>query len=102
MTLFQDNPVYTYSYQVSDDDQQTYIAKTENRDGDEVTGEYSYVDALGQLVAVTYTAGAMGYTETREITPNFVEIRARPAPAPAAVSRDELYKNRFSRKTNSQ
>ena len=86
MTLLQDNPVYTYSYQVSDDDQQTYIAKTENRDGDEVTGEYSYVDALGQLVAVTYTAGPMGYTETREITPNFVEIRARPAPAPAAAA----------------
>ena len=85
--MFQPNPVYTYSYQVSDDDQQTYMAKTENRDGDDVTGEYSYVDALGQLVTVTYTAGAMGYSETREVTPNFVEIRSRPAPvAPAAVA----------------
>ena len=48
------------------------MAKTENRDGDDVTGEYSYVDALGQLVTVTYTAGAMGYSETREVTPNFL------------------------------
>ena len=73
--------MYTYSYQVSDDPEQTYIQKTESRDGDDVTGSYQYVDALGQLVKVTYQAGVMGYTEEREVTPNFVTIRARPAAA---------------------
>jgi hypothetical protein len=76
--LFQPNPVYSYSYQVADDDQQTYMAKTEERDGDQVTGEYSYVDANGDLVTVKYEAGIMGYTETRSVTKNFVTIRARP------------------------
>jgi len=85
---FNDNPQYTYSYQVAADDEQTYIAHTESRDGADVTGEYSYVDPLGNLIKVTYTAGAMGYTETREVVPNFVQIRSRPVnpePAPAPV-----------------
>ena len=63
-------PTYSYQYQVADDSKQTYITHDENRDGDVVTGEYSYVDPLGQLVTVTYSAGAEGYTETREVTPN--------------------------------
>ena len=94
------------------DDEQTYIAHTESRDGADVsavklnssyfifdpphmnhfqvTGEYSYVDPLGNLIKVTYTAGVMGYTETREVVPNFVQIRSRPVtpepvPAPAPV-----------------
>merc|ERR1719330_1811197 len=50
----------------------------ENRDGDQVTGSYQYVDPLGNLIVVTYSAGVMGYTETREVRPNFVEIRPRP------------------------
>lgn len=54
------------------------MAKTEERDGDQVTGEYSYVDANGDLVTVKYEAGIMGYTETRSVTKNFVTIRARP------------------------
>merc|ERR1711963_1349522 len=91
---FNPNPQYAYAYQVADDDQQTYIAHQEERDGVDVTGEYSYVDPSGNLVVVKYTAGVMGYTETREVQPNFVEIRRRqsvsvaapaPAPAPAPV-----------------
>merc|ERR1711963_1124898 len=87
---FNPNPQYAYAYQVADDDQQTYIAHQEERDGVDVTGEYSYVDPLGNLVVVKYTAGVMGYTETREVQPNFVEIRRRQsvsvaAPAPAPV-----------------
>ena len=73
--------MYTYSYQVSDDPEQTYIQKEESRDGDDVTGSYQYVDALGQLVKVTYSAGVNGYTEEREVIPDFVTIRARPASA---------------------
>merc|ERR550532_760634 len=51
----------------------------EERAGDTVSGTYSYVDPLGSLIVVTYTAGPMGYQETREVKENFVTIRARPA-----------------------
>merc|ERR1712038_1206024 len=92
---FNDNPQYTYAYQVAAEDEQTYIAHEEKRDGTDVTGQYSYVDPLGNLIKVVYTAGVMGYTETRTAQPNFVEIRARPivrtevkpAPAPAPVQK---------------
>merc|ERR1711962_1309198 len=50
----------------------------ENRDGDQVTGSYQYVDPNGSLIIVTYTAGAMGYSETREVREGFVEIKPRP------------------------
>ena len=55
------------------------MAMNEARDGDQVTGSYQYVDPLGSLIIVTYTAGVMGYSETREVKPNYVEIRERPA-----------------------
>merc|ERR1712066_64435 len=74
-----DNPQYNFQYKVADDDQQTYIAMDEERAGDTVTGTYSYVDPLGSLIVVTYTAGPMGYQETREVQEGFVTIRARPA-----------------------
>jgi len=60
---FQANPVYAYSYQVADDSEQTYIAKQEDRDGSDVTGEYSYVDPNGALITVRYRADETGYTE---------------------------------------
>ncbi len=63
---------------MADDDEQTYLAHNENRDGDQVTGQYSYVDANGALVTVTYQAGPGGYTEERNIQDGFVQIRARP------------------------
>merc|ERR1712107_732584 len=43
-----------------------------------VTGSYQYVDPLGSLIVVTYTAGPQGYSETREIQEGFVQIRSRP------------------------
>ena len=55
VSILQPNPKYTYSYQVSDDDEQTYLAHNEDRDGDVVTGTYSYVDPNGALITVTYT-----------------------------------------------
>jgi len=82
---FNDNPQYSYAYQVADDNAQTYIAHEEKRDGAEVEGQYSYVDPLGNLVVVTYTAGPLGYKETREIQSGFVQIRAQPVRAPAPV-----------------
>ena len=36
-SLFQDNPQYTYAYQVASDEQQTYIAHQESRDGADVS-----------------------------------------------------------------
>jgi len=85
--MFDPNPVYTYNYQVSNDLAQTYIAQKESRDGDAVSGEYSYVDALGNLVTVTYTANdADGYSETREVQENFVQIRSKPVKKEVSTS----------------
>ena len=65
------------------DETQTYITQTENRDGDKVNGEYSYVDANGALVTVKYQADDMnGYTETRSEQPGFVQMRVYKAPEP--------------------
>ena len=68
----QPNPQYSYKYQVSDDPQQTYIAHEEQRDGAAVSGQYSFVDPLGALIVVKYTAGEDGYSETREARQGFV------------------------------
>ena len=39
---FQPNPKYSYSYQIADDDKQTYITHKEDRDGTDVTGQYRW------------------------------------------------------------
>lgn len=78
---FDANPSYTYSYQVAADEEQTYIAHQEARDNSVVTGEYSYVDPLGTLITVRYTADADGYREERTEQANFVQIRSRPVVA---------------------
>merc|ERR1711892_1290444 len=75
---FDENPQYNFNYKVADDLEQTYIAMDEARDGENVRGRYSYVDPLGSLITVTYTAGPEGYQETREIQENFVIINQRP------------------------
>ena len=89
--MFDPNPIYTYSYQVADENEQTFIAHEENRDGEDVTGEYSYVDPLGDLVTVTYRAGVMGYTEERSVQPGFVTIRARPVSKPALTASSSTF-----------
>merc|ERR1712021_110419 len=71
-------PVYNFQYKVADDGEQTYISQEEARDGDDVSGSYSYVDTWGVLVTVNYKAGAMGYSETRDKQAGFVQMRARP------------------------
>lgn len=82
----QPNPKYSYTYQVASDNEQTYIAHQESRDGADVNGEYSFVNPLGQLITVTYTAGADGYLESRKVQDNFVTIRERPAAATAVAA----------------
>jgi len=84
-----------YEYQVAADDTQTYIKHKEARESDIVTGEYQYVDPLGSLIVVKYTAGPDGYQETRTEEKNFIAIRAladrapvkkvEPAPAPQPI-----------------
>jgi len=76
---FDENPQYNFNYKVADDLEQTYISRDEARDGENVSGSYSYVDPLGSLITVTYTAGSEGYQETREIQEFFVNINPRPA-----------------------
>merc|ERR1712241_1602380 len=69
---YNDNPSYTYTYQVADQERQTYIAQTESRDGSLVQGEYSYVDPNGSLITVQYEADEDGYRETRNVQANFL------------------------------
>merc|ERR1719244_815494 len=78
LETFDDNPQYSFNWKVADDTEQNYMAMEENRDGDQVTGSYQYVDPFGSLIIVTYTAGAMGYSETREVRKDFVRINPRP------------------------
>lgn len=70
---------------MASEQEQTYITQQESRDGNVVTGEYSYVDPLGQLITVTYNANEDGYTESRTVKPNFITIRVR-QPSPAALA----------------
>merc|ERR1712211_169891 len=69
---------YNYQFQVADDDEQTYITQSEARDGDDVTGTYSYVDPNGDLITVNYQAGPMGYTQTLDKQVGAVQITAKP------------------------
>merc|ERR1712227_521299 len=70
------NAAYEYGYKVANDESQTYMAHEETRKGSDVQGKYNYVDANGDLVTVTYTAGVDGYEETREVSPGAVTYRA--------------------------
>merc|ERR1712020_322356 len=73
------NPVYNFEYKVADDEQKTYISRNEERDGDELSGSYSFIDATGALVTVDYTAGVNGYAETRSKEAGKVQMKAVPA-----------------------
>lgn len=70
-------PNYAYEYKVAADEDQTYITHNEARDGDDVTGTYSYVDPEGALITVNYQAGAMGYTQTIDKQEGAVDIRSK-------------------------
>merc|ERR1711892_219481 len=91
---FDENPQYNFNYKVADDLEQTYISMDEARDGENVRGSYSYVDPLGSLITVTYTAGSEGYQETREIQENFITINQRPVNK-ATASVDVLANSRL-------
>merc|ERR1712055_643545 len=94
-------PEYNYQYQVSDDVDQTYITHNEARDGDDVTGTYSYVDSNGDLITVNYQAGVGGYTQTLEKQLGAVEIRARPAKAQPVQSVQSVQSNQVANRFQS-
>jgi hypothetical protein len=72
---------------VADNEDQTYITQQEARDGDELTGSYSYVDPTGALITVNYQAGVDGFSQTTDKKEGFIEIRPKPArAAPIAVA----------------
>merc|ERR1739838_141910 len=73
------DPVYNFEYKVADDEEKTYISRNEERDGNELTGSYSFIDAAGALVTVDYTAGVNGYAETRTKEAGKVTMKAVPA-----------------------
>merc|ERR1712209_168754 len=70
------DPVYNFEYKVADDEEKTYISRNENRDGNELSGSYSFIDATGALVTVDYTAGVNGYAETRSKEAGKVQMKA--------------------------
>ena len=76
---------YQYEYKIASDQTQTYISQQERRDGNQVSGTYSYVDPTGAIVTVNYEAGQEGYQETRQRQEGAVQIRAQPAGAGAGA-----------------
>jgi len=77
---------YNFEYKVADKDAQTYISQSEDRDGDSLTGTYSYVNPDGALITVNYEAGPMGYTQTLDQQDGFVDIKPKPAKVPTSSS----------------
>merc|ERR1712212_472698 len=73
------DPVYNFEYKVADEEENTYISRNEERNGNELTGSYSFIDAAGALVTVDYTAGVDGYAETRTKEAGKVTMKAVPA-----------------------
>jgi len=79
-------PVYNFQYKVADNDAQTYISQSENRDGDSLTGTYSYVNPAGALITVNYEAGPMGFSQTLDQQDGFVEIKPQPVKVSSSSS----------------
>merc|ERR1712212_1044197 len=73
------DPVYNFEYKVADDVEKTYISRNEERDGNELSGSSSFIDATGALVTVDYTAGVNGYAEARSKEAGKVTMKAVPA-----------------------
>merc|ERR1712002_671379 len=69
---------------------QTYISQAEARDGETLTGTYSYVNPVGSLITVEYEAGPQGYTQTSSEQAGFVEIHAKQDNGAAAAEAARL------------
>merc|ERR1712066_902713 len=71
---------------VADNEAQTYISQSEARDGETLTGTYSYVNPVGSLITVEYEAGPMGYSQTSSEQAGFVQIRSKSDNGAAAAA----------------
>merc|ERR1719445_1714560 len=89
---------YNFEYKVADKDAQTYISQSENRDGDSLTGTYSYVNPAGALITVNYEAGPTGFSQTLDQQDGFVEIK--PQPVKVSSSSSSASGSRFSGATS--
>ena len=58
---------------MADEESGTFSAHQEERDGEKVVGEYSYIDPSGALVKVNYTADNDGYHVDRHVQDGFVD-----------------------------
>ena len=83
------NAAYDFSYQVGNEEFQTYLTQEETREGANVQGKYSYVDPTGDLITVTYTAGPDGYNEDRQVEKNAVEFRSENIPGNNIIYSDQ-------------
>merc|ERR1711970_1072829 len=83
-------PVYNFEYKVADNEAQTYISQSEARDGESLTGTYSYVNPVGSLITVEYQAGPEGYSQTSSEQAGFVQIRAKQDNGAAAAEAARL------------
>ncbi|CAB4067565.1 unnamed protein product [Lepeophtheirus salmonis] len=86
---------FSYSFDVSDDNVQLYQSQSQTRDDKVVTGEYSWVDALGVRRVTRYRADDTGYhiLEMREENPvpKSQKLKSR-------VRMKEAFRNRKLRK----
>merc|ERR1712168_735964 len=95
-------PEYNYEFKVADEEEQTFISQSETRDGDDVTGTYSYVDANGDLITVNYQAGLDGYTQTLDKQEGVVQMRVRPSKSEASSSGQTFQSSRGSSSSRGQ
>lgn len=95
------SPNYAYEFKIADDTEQTYITHNEARDGNDVTGTYSYVDPTGALITVNYEAGVMGYTQTMDRQEGAVSIRSKAKSSNSATSATASTSSTSSSNSNS-
>merc|ERR1712200_388823 len=77
---------YNFNYKVRDDESGTFIFQEERRDGDDVVGQYSYVNPEGTLLTVNYQGGADGFRQNLEEQKNFVKTAAATSQTTASTS----------------
>merc|ERR1711892_1570060 len=68
-------PVYNFEYKVAAEADQTYLSHSEQRDGDRLSGVYSYVNPDGALITVNYQAGPQGFSQTLDQQDGFIDFQ---------------------------
>jgi len=84
-------PVYNFAYKVAAEADQTYLAQSEERDGDNLSGVYSYVNPDGALITVNYEAGPDGFHQTLDQQDGFINTHQQPTGSqqPAALAHQQ-------------